>query len=47
MLVFDQFAAVLVSAWFLAGVWLVVASFRQPRSAAAAPDGDAARLRGR
>jgi hypothetical protein len=39
VLLFDRLAALLVTAWFLAGLWLVVQAVRQPRPTAAARDG--------
>jgi hypothetical protein len=40
VLLFDRLAAVLVTAWFVAGLWLVMHAVRGPRPAASARDGE-------
>jgi hypothetical protein len=40
VLLFDRIAAVLVAAWFMAGLWLVVRAMRLPGRLVADRDGE-------
>lgn len=40
MLMFDRIAAVLVTAWFMAGLWLIFQAVRLPARLAADRDGE-------